>query len=446
MKKILTGIVFTVFLTANLYAQTGTWQLVANPNGLASNYDQMVFPTLNGGFIYGSFSNAISDLQSTTDSGVDFNSVIIQTTGLKSPSFGPCMAWPTAQNGYLCADTGIFPGPTGSFSIHTSNGGTSWTTSVIDSGYQLQNLYFSSANVGYATGSTPDGSENIVSKTTDGGNTWKTIYSNSKSGYYFGGNIGKLHFIDDNNGMFSAQSSTNQLLIGYTTNGGASFKFVTINTDSTPNFLHWNNDSSWLVGADQVYRSIDSGQHWTSVVPYDTLAGSPVVGTFFNDTGFVFRSIEPLVLMTTNAGVSWSQTRLPNNGSTADSVTPLSASMPSSHVAYLLANDYFATADVLLKIEFATPVDTGGGKDGVVDENTAPSIPFAAIIGTNNITFTMAAASDARSIEVMDVLGRSCATISIAANATRTQLPSSELRSGTYFAQLGGSVVKFVIP
>ncbi len=445
MKKILYSIAITIFLTANLHAQQvpGKWGIVPNPAGLVQGFSDMVFVNDTAGYIYGALSPATNDMQHTIDSGVDFSVLPIQTT-LHTPTFGSHMAWPTAQNGCIIADTGIFPNPTAVFSIHTSNGGTSWTTSKIDSSLQIQNLYFPSANVGYGTGTLADGSADFVAKTTDGGNTWSKIYNTTD---YAFGNTGKLYFINDNNGMFFAQNNANLLLILYTTNGGASFKPVPLQTNSSPNFLHWSKDSSWLVGADSVYRSIDSGKTWTCVVPCDSSEGAATVGAFYGDTGFVFTGIQPNVFMTTDFGVTWAKSRLPNNGPVSDSVTPLAASMASPHACYLLAADNFQTSDVLLKIAFAKPADTtGGGGGDAVQENPTVATPFAAMFGNNAITFTMAPAPEARSIQILDVLGRNCKYISLPSYATNSQMANSELHSGTYFARLGGSVVKFAIP
>jgi hypothetical protein len=442
MKKILYSIAITVFLTANIHAQTtpGVWGRVPNA-GLDPRISDMVFVTDTVGYIYGSFSNPYMDMQRTNDSGVDFNQLTIQTP-IRSPNFVSNMAWSTTLNGDIIADTGIFPNPTSTFSIHSSDGGTTWTTSKIDSSLQIGNMYFPSATTGYGTGSLPDGSATFVAKTTDGGATWKSIYSSENYSSF-----GKLYFINENNGMFFAVSESNTVVIGYTTNGGTSFSFAPLATDSTPNFLYWNKDSSWLVGADSVYRSIDSGKKWTSVAPYDDTAGPATVGAFYDDTGFIFRSIEPIVLMTTDAGLSWTSSRLPNNGgSSADSVTPLAASMPSAYECYLLGADNSATTDALLKIAFTPPTVSGGGGSGVVQTEPVQAIPFAAVYGSNAITFTMAPASEARSIQILDVLGRTCQSISLPANAMNSQLATSALRPGTYFAQLSGSVVKFAIP
>ncbi len=437
MKKILYSIAITVFLTANLHAQTGTWGVVLTPNGLNASYNDMIFVTDTIGYVYGLLTPSTNDMEVTTDTGADFNPVTIQSK-LRAPNFGSNMAWPTPQNGYVFADTGLYPANS-VFVLSTANGGSTWTTSELESNLSLGSICFPSASVGYATGILADGSGDFVAKTTNAGVTWDSIYATTDYA------LGSMYFINDNNGMFFAQNGDNQLLIGYTTNGGTSFSFRPVSAFSQPTFLHWNTDSSWIVGADSVYRSIDSGKNWTCVIP-DVGAGPATVGAFYGDTGFVFSGIQPTVFMTGDAGVTWTASRLPNavNKSAADSVTPLSASMPSQYVCYLLANDNNATADFLLKISF--PIPTGGGGTGAVQTETIETTPFEAVYGTDAITFIMAPAPEARSIQILDVLGRNCASIAVTPNAASGQLPTSALRPGTYFANLGGSVVKFAIP
>ena len=382
-------------------------------------------------------------MEFTMDSGVDFTNVPITTT-LKGPTIGAPMAWPTPLNGYLYADTGnILNNDNEVFSLYTTNGGMTWISSKItDPSLQLQNIYFPTANVGYATGTLSDGSADFVAKTTDGGHSWNKIYSSTS---YSFGNIGKLYFKDANNGMFFAQSNTtNKINIAYTTNG-TSFTFLPMATDSTPYFLQWNNDGSWLVGIDSVYRSVDSGKNWKGVVPYDTLAGSATVATFYDSVGFVFRAIEAKVLETTDYGATWASSTLPlpAGGTKADTVTPVAASMPSPRVAYLLANDAFSTTDVMMQIEIPPSGSTG---PGVVSVAPQDETSFTVYSDKSSLTFEASPpAPEQRTIEIVDLLGRKCATIAVPANVTSSHLASNTLQPGSYFARLGTAVVKFDI-
>jgi hypothetical protein len=54
-------------------------------------------------------------------------------------------------------------------------------------------------------------------------------------------------------------------------------------------------------------------------------------------------------------------------------------------------------------------------------------------------------AAEQRTIEVIDLLGRQCASIAVAANATSSHLAMSALQPGSYFARLGTAIVKFNI-
>ncbi len=494
MKKILTGIAITIFLSANIHAQpSNTWKVIPG-NPFPEQESVMAWSSSDTGFFFG------SGLARTVDSGIDFVALpfpnptdtihLVDTNGnpyVKYNHYSAIqsvtdMAWP-AQN------TGVVVGPTGSDNyghthaptvLVTQDGGTTWSqyyptdndtvitkadTAFIKADTVINrttkppdtiitpahtkitpadtvvnpelwnNIYFPNTTVGYASAGSTDGT-GYITKTTDGGKDWTDVYHSDTLSF------NHLHFINANNGIFIAQGQSAHL--GYTTDGGATVHLVSVGTDSTATFLHWNNDSSWLVGADSVYRSKDSGKTWTSVVPYDTNAGPVTVGAFYDDSGFVFRQNEPIVLMTTDYGVTWTPSRLPDDGSPADSVTPLAASMVSSHLAYLLAFDNNATSNVLMKFGFGPPKDTTSGD--VVQANAAEVLPFSAMLANSAVQFSMAPATESRSIEIMDVLGRTWTTLSLASNAGSAFLPTGELSTGTYFARLGTSIVKFAIP
>ena len=73
------------------------------------------------------------------------------------------------------------------------------------------------------------------------------------------------------------------------------------------------------------------------------------------------------------------------------------------------------------------------------------SSQFSAATQGNAILFTANSADRARTIDVLDVLGRACASITLPSGATTAQLAASVLRAGSYFARLGGVVVKFAV-
>jgi photosystem II stability/assembly factor-like uncharacterized protein len=434
-------LLFTVVALKSQAQTYGSWQVIDGAGNFTEQLSSMAWPSLNSGFFLG---NTLQ-ITRTTDSGVDFTVLpfpdpidTIHSGGNTYYNHHSAMqtvadmAWPSNNTGFVVGISGsdTFGHTAVPTVLATQDGGNTWNQYYPADTLELfSNIYFPSTTVGYGSASLIDGSEAFITKTTDGGKTWANVF-HSDSLLFKG-----LNFINENNGIFFAQGIS--LHLGYTTDGGASFHLVSMGTDSAPNFLHWNNDSSWLVGSDSVYRSIDSGKTWKGVVAYDTAAGSASVGAFYDDSGFVFRANNLTVLMTTNAGVSWSSSVISN----PDSLTPLSASMISPYLAYLLAFDNTQTGNALLKIEF----EKQSGPPQGVNQGSSSTIPFAATYGNNEIVFTMAPASEARSIQVMDVLGRTCASLAIAPNAGSSQLGTTALRPGTYLAELSGSMVKFAI-
>lgn len=70
---------------------------------------------------------------------------------------------------------------------------------------------------------------------------------------------------------------------------------------------------------------------------------------------------------------------------------------------------------------------------------------FSATTQRNAILFTANSVDRARTIDILDVLGRTCASITLSPGATTSPLPMGMLRQGSYFARLGSMVVKFAV-
>src|SRR5579883_156191 len=433
MRKFFWGAVVTILSVTSAFSQVPSWRVINN--SLVSGYTEVVFATDTIGYLAGAVQGNSHSMLRSADTGSDFSN--INFPGFVS-TFATNMSWPTPQNGYVSVDTGTAPNNS-VFVLSTSNGGSSWTVYSINNTLQLQNIYFPSVFIGYATGSLSNGEGYFIAKTTNGGQTWASIY---KSDNYV--NYSHLYFPSATSGMLLAlNSATNVVNVAYTTDGGTSFKFSSLRTDSAANFLHWNDDGSWLAGADSVYRSTDSGRTWKSVVSYDTSAGPASVATFNGKMGFAFRQNEPIVLATTDYGATWASTRLPTAGSPNDTLTPVAASMPSGRVAYLLASDAFATSDVLLKIPI--PQSNGGGGNGVVQNQEGEKISFAASVQSPWIILSADPEAMNRSIQVVDVLGRPCGSVDLMAGTSEARMLLSNLHSGDYFARLGNAVVKFTV-
>lgn len=452
MKYLAIGLFLAFTITsaqAQITLDTAQWRLVSGADELTP-VNNMKWSSNDTGFFFGSDLS----LTRTLDSGTDFSvlsfpkpvdTILVDTGG---PAFKVYshdhaialvggMAWPDQNTGFVA-------GMTNSDSFHaaritvlkTTDAGQTWaqfypsdTVSVITQGVNGI-IDFPKAKVGFISQQLSDGSEFFLSKTSDSAHTWTHIFQSDSLSF------GNLDFINANAGLFIAHGVSYHL--GYTING-TDFKIIPLPaSDSLPSFVHWNGDGSWIVGIDSVYRSVDSGKHWVSVIPYDPYALAATVATFHDSVGFVFRANAPVVLHTTDYGATWKSDRLPKVGS--DTVLPKAASMPTSTEAYLLGQ-LQQTTNVLLKIAFPPAPQQINGVALARSENGE----FSALTQGSAILFTANSADRARTIDILDVLGRPCTSITLPSGATTSQLSMSQLRPGSYFARLGGAIVKFAV-
>ena len=140
--------------------------------------------------------------------------------------------------------------------LHTTDGGSSWTSQVSDSQVDLLDVSFIDDLHGWAAG----GSPGTIVATTDGGSTWATQKDNVIDP------LRVIHFV------------SNQL--------------------------------GWAVGPKMLVRTVDGGTTWTEISPGDVTNTSFYDVFFANglDGWIVGDSLgsQPLVLRTSDGGTSWS--------------------------------------------------------------------------------------------------------------------------------------------
>jgi photosystem II stability/assembly factor-like uncharacterized protein len=429
------------------------WHLV-NSN-ITNNPSNMVWSSGDTGFFLGS----TTDLTRTTNGGISdetlklprpVDTILVDTNGVTFKVFSydhaiqppvSSMSWPNSSTGYLAgvtySDTFHTSRPT---ILKTTDAGTTWKQFYPgDTLVTFSNIYFPRAKVGFATGGLSDLSKNYLDATTDSGKTWTHLYESDTLAF------GRLNFLDFKHGIVFAQGAVSAYVL-YTADG-STFHLVSIPQASLLTGLHWNSDSSWLIAIDSsIYRSTDSGKHWATVVPADA-KGSIVTAAFRDSLAFAFRDnsapikSSPIVFSTRDNGLTWKSDTLPRIST--DSLVPMSASMPDDTEAYVMATDPSTSNIVLLKIVIHTPTQSGG--NGGVAMAPSEASQFSAATEGNSILFTAKASDRPRAIDVMDILGRVCASISLPSGATTTQLPVGSLPPGSYFARLGGATVKFAI-
>jgi len=193
-------LVFALIVTDMVQAQTAipTYTNLTPPNTIGINFNKVCFRDSLNGFI---LSN-LGQLFRTKDAGKTWNfQQQLQTSNL----YG--MLFKTKDTAFIVGVHNIFK---------SNDGGETWfivqTLPLKDKDGNiypaLNNILFISQQTGFASGF------GIIWKTVNGGNTWKEVL------YYLDannhGNIGSMHFTDNNNGIAFAQYD----IYFQTTNGG----------------------------------------------------------------------------------------------------------------------------------------------------------------------------------------------------------------------------------
>jgi photosystem II stability/assembly factor-like uncharacterized protein len=450
------AILLLTFFAYNAHAQSDTvWQMAVGnlPGGVSS----MTWSSPETGFLL----IPVNTISRTTDSGVTFTPLKFPTytlTHIDSPGHSHLvhdrnkeltqvsdMAWPGQSIGIVAGrtsgdDTLRIAAPT---ILMTTDAGNNWTQYYpADTALSITRLFFTSPQFGWATGTTVD-EKSFIAKTTDGGKTWKVL---DKSTTYV---YGAMSFKDDMRGLVLAQETgNNKLHVMSTYDGWASKTSVRISSslgDSAALFAHWGNDSTWLVGSNGLQRTTDSGGTWTTVLHDDPASGDIAAGAFRDSVGVVVRDIYSWTHRTSDYGATWFTERLADSvmrGVDPDYGLHL-LSMPTANRVYFLGQHPGDGALEVMKLTIAKPTTSTGGGGVAMVSHTSEGISLT--MQGNSIYFTMNAAAERRTLEVLDLLGRTIVTSEVPSMATTVGVPSASFTAGSYFVRLGQSMVKFVV-
>jgi photosystem II stability/assembly factor-like uncharacterized protein len=263
---------------------------------MASTFD--AFKTIDGGITW---FNMGSDLESvkyvndttliavgdgivrkSTDSGLNWN----VTRPLSGIHWYDC-AFPSNDTGYICGSGGKI--------MKTIDGGISYTAQVSNAPTSGGNYYFGmhffDKNKGIAVGS-----QFMISRTNNGGQTWTTSFSSGASGGFY-----DVFFINDQVGWICGSGGS----IRKTTNGGATF---VSQTSGVTKFLLSIYFTTPLIGfacgeSGTLLKTLDGGLTWTNS---QLLSSSSLYSISFRDSMHGYISADSQFLFSTkNGGATW---------------------------------------------------------------------------------------------------------------------------------------------
>ena len=282
MKNILQVCTFFLLLAMsnNTFAQGGWTQLSTSYSG---NFKDVHFVSATTGFAVGG-NNSTGIIYKTTNGGTTWASTSISTSSLESVWFT------SATVGYVSGSNGKI--------YKTTNGGTSWLPMVSGTTVTLNTINFPTATAGYAAGS------DKFLKTSNSGALWTIVTIPTGINTI---NTRSVFFTSSNVGFACGDYNFLQGFINITTNSGATWSLTPFTSPGKLYDLHFPSSTvGYAVGASGgIYKTSNGGTSWvakTSGVIAD-LHGvyfvSTTVGYAVGDSG--------VVLKTTNGGTNWTR-------------------------------------------------------------------------------------------------------------------------------------------
>jgi photosystem II stability/assembly factor-like uncharacterized protein len=205
---------------------------------------------------------------------------------------------PYASAFFVNTNTGFIAGGYGSSPypflviIKTTNGGTTWTNSKQLNSAGLQDIFFTSAQTGYAVGGYYPNS--VILKTTNSGTNWFSQNPGTDKCLF------SVFFINEYVGFCCADFGT----IIKTTNSGNNWYQVNSATTQYLESIYFTNPLvGYAVGrVGQIMKTTDAGENWSYSLTYSNWLNS--VTFTGQDTGYA-AGVGGLLLKTINAGQNW---------------------------------------------------------------------------------------------------------------------------------------------
>ena len=165
--------------------------------------------------------------------------------------------------------------------------GVGWSKIILSN---ILDVFFVDNNTGYAAGS-------ALYKSTNGGVTWSGLSLPANTG------ISNMFWLDANHGWLVGTDGNLKSIILRTTDGGASFKKVTLSGDPTIADVQFlNKRLGYAVANNSLFISSDSGNTWTATASKFNDAGTTL---FFQDSARGYIAGRNHIFVTTNGGASF---------------------------------------------------------------------------------------------------------------------------------------------
>lgn len=278
------SLLIVILLAAFLNAQVFDWEW-QNPAPTGADHNDAVVLSLTKFILTGNGGSVLI----STDAGVTWSQSYIDplSRNIYSTTF-------VNENiGYAAGTQGLL--------FKTTDGGETWSEQTSGTTSTLWDVDFINADTGFVVGAS-----GTILYTTNGGTDWTASNYGTTTLY-------KIHFINDNFGyMGSASTTTGRLM--RTTNGGTSWNDITANVPGlagTVRGIHFvGEDNGWISNSQgRIFKTTDGGSTWAQVYDIGSTTTTIYEVKFYDLNNGYAISASGQVLKTTDGGTNWTLTQ-----------------------------------------------------------------------------------------------------------------------------------------